>query len=86
MARLPIDLRSLARSHTEMALRKICGLAQNAESEAVQLAACALILERGWGRAVPSMEDGENSNITITIRNVLQEKQLVIEHRELPDG
>ena len=44
------DLKSLARAHTEMALRTVCGLAKNATSEGVKLQACAVLLERGWGR------------------------------------
>lgn len=73
------NIKALARVHTEMALKTICGLAENANSEAVKLQACALLLERGWGRAMPD-DDGEGNSITITIRNVLREKQLVIEH------
>ena len=74
----------MARAHTEMALRTICGLAENATSEAVKLQACALILDRGWGRPDVN-EDSEGSSITITIRNVLREKHLTIEHEPSDD-
>lgn len=73
MPRAPTDLRSLARSHTEMALRTLCGIAQNGENESARVAAAAHILDRGWGRT-PQAHTGENGegDIRVTIRHIVQ--------------
>ena len=42
-------MRSLARVHTESAIRRIEGLAENALDEGVKLAANKTLLDRGWG-------------------------------------
>jgi HEAT repeat protein len=58
MARIPRDLRSLARSHTR---RAINGLLQVLEDEdaapSARVAAANALLERGWGKPV-STNDG----------------------------
>jgi hypothetical protein len=72
MAKAPIDLRSLARAHTEMCLKSLAGVALNGESERARVAACGLLLERGWGKAPQphTGADGEG-DIRITIRQIL---------------
>jgi len=56
-----------------MALRTLCGIAQNGESESARVAAAGLILDRGWGRA-PQAHAGENGegDIRVTIRHIVQ--------------
>lgn len=73
MARAPIDLRSLARSHTESALLTLVGIAANSESDAARVAACAHILDRGWGKA-PQAHTGENGegDIKVVIRHIVE--------------
>ena len=44
-----IDLKSLARGYTEVSIRAVAGLAQEARDEGVRLAANKLLMERGWG-------------------------------------
>ena len=72
MAKAPVDLRSLARSHTEMCLRVLCGIAQNSESDSARVAAVGLIWDRGWGKAPQAHtgEDGEGA-IEVVIRHIL---------------
>lgn len=73
MARAPTDLRSLARSHTEMALRSLCGIALNGENESARVAACIHILDRGWGKPATTHtgEDGEGA-IQVVIRHIVE--------------
>jgi len=73
VAKAPVDLRSLARSHTEMCLRVLCGIAQNSESDSARVAAVGLIWDRGWGKAPQAHtgEDGEG-DIRVTIRHIVQ--------------
>jgi hypothetical protein len=75
MAKLPADLKSLARAHTEMGVKVLAGISRNGKSEAAQIAATALLLERGWGRAAQPVTgaDGEG-DIRITIRNIIEGK------------
>ena len=74
MARLPIDLRSLARSHTEMALRQLAGIAENGESEAARVTACAHLLDRGWGKPNQPHTGEDGGSIEITIRNITESR------------
>jgi len=43
------NVKALARQHTEVAIQRIAGLSQNAESESVRLDASKALLDRGWG-------------------------------------
>jgi hypothetical protein len=71
-------LQSLARSHTEMALRTICGIAQNGKSEAARVAAAAIILDRAWGRVpVAHTGDADDGRITVVITYGDREPQLI---------
>ena len=58
-------LRSLARSHTEMGLRVLAGIAENGTSESARVAVVGLLLDRGWGKAPQSHSvewgDGESA-------------------------
>jgi hypothetical protein len=81
MAKAPVDLRSLARAHTEMGLRVLCGIAQNSDNDSARVAAVGLILDRGWGKA-PQAHTGENGegSISVVIRHILSEPPRAIEH------
>jgi hypothetical protein len=54
---LPKDLKALARSHTESALRVLAGIMTNSQcSDAARVAAANSILDRGWGKALQAVE------------------------------
>lgn len=62
MARIPTEIRSLARSHTETAIRTLAGIMRQTKSPAAaRVAAAQVLLDRGWGKAPQPMtgEDGE---------------------------
>ena len=67
------NVRSLARLHTAAAVASLAGIATNGESEAARVAACAVLLDRGWGKApvTHTGEDGEG-DIRVTIRHIIQ--------------
>lgn len=49
----PVDIRSLARSHTETAIRVLAGIMRQATAPAAsRVAAASVLLDRGWGKAV----------------------------------
>ena len=51
MAKAPTEIRSLARSHTETALKVLAGIMQESESPAAaRVSAASALLDRGWGK------------------------------------
>jgi len=61
MAKVPTEIRSLARSYTEMAIQSLAGIAQNGESESARVSAASVLLDRGWGKPTqPISGDAEN--------------------------
>jgi hypothetical protein len=74
MARAPTDIRSLARAHTEIAIKVLAGIAKDGTNEGARVSAAQALLDRGWGKAPQSHtgEDGEGE-ITIVIRRLAEE-------------
>jgi hypothetical protein len=76
MSKAPADLRSLARSHTETAIRVLAGIAHSTKAPAAARvsAACAL-LDRGWGKAAQLHQgDAEGPIIVKIIQKVREPK------------
>ena len=79
------DLRSLARSHTELSIQTLAGIARNSTSDQARVSAAQALLDRGWGKA-PQAHTGENGEggIQITIRHILdvseESEPLLIEY------
>lgn len=62
MAKAPAEIRSLARAHTQTAIRTLVGIMNQPKAPAAaRVAAAQAILDRGWGKPAQSMtgEDGE---------------------------
>ena len=72
MARAPTDIRSLARSHTEIAIKVLAGIAKDGTNEGARVAAAVALLDRGWGKP-PQAHTGENGegNIRVVIRHIV---------------
>jgi hypothetical protein len=75
---LPTDLKSLARSYTETAIQTLGGIAASSESDAARVAACGMLLDRGWGRPAQQIEhtgkDGD-SEIHLIMRTITEGKK-----------
>ena len=71
MTKAPADLRSLARSHTELSIQTLAGIARNSTSDQARVSAAQALLDRGWGKAaqVHSGEDG--GDIQVVIRQII---------------
>ena len=87
MTKATPDLRSLARSHTELSIQTLAGVARNSTSDQARVSAAQALLDRGWGKA-PQAHTGENGegDIKVTIRHILEhidEKPLIIEGAEV---
>ena len=72
MARAPTDIRSLARSHTNMAIKILAGIAKDGTNEAARVSAAVALLDRGWGKPAQQHtgEDGEG-DIEVVIRHIV---------------
>jgi hypothetical protein len=55
MPKAPIDIRSLARKHTNEAIEKLVQWMRSDNAKASP-AACVALLDRGWGKAVQFVE------------------------------
>jgi hypothetical protein len=82
--KIPADLKSLARGHTELCIKVLAGmLSQEAVPAAARVSAAGILLDRGWGKA-PQAHTGENGegDIKVTIRHILEhidDKPVVID-------
>ena len=57
MAKAATEIRSLARSHTDSALKTLVGIMNKTDApEAARVAAANSVLDRGWGKAVQHIE------------------------------
>ena len=60
--KIPADLRSLARGHTELCIKVLAGIvSQEAIPPAARVSAAGILLDRGWGRA-PQPHTGDDDN------------------------
>ena len=63
MAKAPIDIRSLARSHTETAIRTLAGIMGEPKCPpAARVKAAEVLLDRGWGKAPQTMTVNRGDN------------------------
>jgi hypothetical protein len=71
--KVPLDVRSLARSYTELSIVTLGGIAQNSDSDAARVSACTQLLDRGWGRAAQPItgKDGQE-DIQVVIRTIIE--------------
>ena len=81
MARAPTDIRSLARSHTKIAIKVLAGIAKDGTNDAARVAAACALLDRGWGKPPQAHTgaDGEDA-IQVTIRHLVE--GMPVEHRD----
>ena len=74
--KIPADLRSLARGHTELCIKVLAGIvSQEAVPPAARVSAAGILLDRGWGRAPQPHTGEDDKDIRITIRDVIAERR-----------
>jgi hypothetical protein len=70
--KIPANLRSLARGHTELCVKVLAGIvSQEAVPPAARMSAASILLDRGWGRAPQPHAGEEGKDIKIVIRKML---------------
>jgi hypothetical protein len=72
----PLDLRSLARSYTEHTLQVLHGITLNSQSDSARVAACVVLLDRGWGKAENIHTGVIDGELRIIIRNVFDDPKI----------
>lgn len=74
MAKVPTDIRSLARSHTDTAIQALATIAKRGKSESARVSAASVLLDRGWGKApqpISGDPDGEAIQLIHRIERVI---------------
>ena len=72
--KLPLDVQSLARSYTKLSIETLGGIAAAGESESARVAACGMLLDRGWGKALQQLTGEDDGDIRVTIRNIVESR------------
>lgn len=73
MAKAPTDIKSLARSYTDSAIKVLAGIMQQPEApQAARVTAAVALLDRGWGKPQQTVD----MNIRKTIAKELSDDQL----------
>ena len=61
MAKAITEIRSLARSYTRTAIKVLAGIMSSKDATAAaRVSAANAILDRGWGKAIQAIENGEH--------------------------
>lgn len=69
MAKTPTDIRSLARAHTESALKTLAGIMNQDEAPAAaRVSAAQALLDRGWGKAPQTISGDPDSPLEVINR------------------
>ena len=85
MVKVPADLRSLARAHTEAAVQTLAGIMRHPNSPpSARVRAATVLLDRGWGRPVQPIAGRDEQPLRVFIRNIVsgqgEDGPLVIDH------
>lgn len=68
MAKALTDIRSLARSHTETALKTLAGIMEQTDAPpAARVAAANSLLDRGWGKPVQAISNDEDAPFKLVV-------------------
>jgi hypothetical protein len=68
MSKSLTEIRSLARSYTEMAIQTLAGIAQKGEQETARVRAAEALLDRGWGKATQPISGDDDNPLNIIHR------------------
>jgi len=69
----PTELKSLARSYTDMSLQAIAYVIQKGESEQARVSAAFGMLDRGWGRPNQPTESKIEGKVEVILRDIAAE-------------
>jgi hypothetical protein len=71
MSKTPTEIKSLARAHTESAVRVLAGIMNEPQSsDSARVAAANSLLDRGWGKPAQAITGGDDDDKPVTIQTV----------------
>jgi hypothetical protein len=71
--KIPPNLCSLARGHTELCIKVLAGIvSQEAIPPAARVSAAGILLDRGWGKAAQPHTGEDGETIRVTIRTITE--------------
>lgn len=74
MAKAPAEIRSLARKHTNAALKTLVHVMNAPDApHSARVIASNSLLDRGWGKAATVLENGEGGPLQILVRKFVEE-------------
>jgi hypothetical protein len=76
------EIVELARGHAPKAISRLVHLAQHAKEERVQLEACRLLLERGYGKTIQPMAFGDEGAFGNGGARILRIEQVILREQE----
>jgi hypothetical protein len=56
VAKTPTEIKSLARAHTDAAIKCLVGIMKSSTSDPAKVAAANSLMDRGWGKAEQKLE------------------------------
>jgi hypothetical protein len=82
MAKTPTEIASLARAHTESAIRTLANIMSHSESDPARVTAANSLLDRGWGK--PAQTHGGDDSLPAI--NIVHEIRRTIVDPKHPDS
>lgn len=68
MSKAPAEIKSLARAHTESALKTLAGIMNEPKAPAAaRVSAAEALLNRGWGKAVQAITGEDGGPIQVSV-------------------
>lgn len=68
MAKTPIEIKSLARTHTESALKTLAGIMNEPKAPAAaRVSAAEALLNRGWGKSATIVTGEDGGPIQVSV-------------------
>ena len=82
MSKAPTDIRSLARTHTELAINVLVGVASSDKApEASRVSAATALLDRGWGKPTQPIS-GDDDAGPVRIQRIERVIVPLLEHKQ----
>ena len=68
MAKTPIEIKSLARAHTESALNVLAGIMNEPDApHPARVSAAVALLDRGWGKPAQAIKNEDDENFKVEL-------------------
>jgi hypothetical protein len=73
VAKVPADIRSLARGYTNVCIKTLGGIAKDGNNEQARISAAAILLDRGWGKPQQDNTLELKGEIKVVLRKMLED-------------